>query len=411
MAGEGQGICRTPVDELVDLVESAISLGVRELCCRLGIAGASFRRSVENLLKASGLRMSEEIFRQVVESEGRAVIQAQQEELLPVEWSAAECLTTTPQGQEVSLVYASADGVLVPMTTQAEKDKRRATVQKQRKERPRKQGVKRARLGKVKAGMDQRYKQLYLTALYDQTQAHRLVSVTRGDHAAMGKLLGKAAALIRLPGASQRVGLVDGAVCLKRHLEGLNLTAVGLDFCHLADHVAAAERVPGAKVAADAAAKGAAAADALAVKDTVAEVGEPAAPGARATAKNPVLKQASAWTRDVLHTVKHEGYDPFWQKLVAMRSARRGQRRQAADKLLHYVAQRQEMIAYDEFAEQGWDIGTGPMEAQCKATTRRVKGSGMRWDAENVEAMVGLEALYQSHLWDLWWTKTRRAMG
>jgi hypothetical protein len=50
---------------------------------------------------------------------------------------------------------------------------------------------------------------------------------------------------------------------------------------------------------------------------------------------------------------------------------------------LHYVAQQREMIAYDEFEKRGWDIGSGPIEAMCKAMTRRLKGPGMRWDSKN----------------------------
>ena len=106
----------------------------------------------------------------------------------------------------------------------------------------------------------------------------------------------------------------------------------------------------------------------------------------------------------LLHTVKQQGYGPFWEQMLATRSALRGGRRKSMDKLLHYAAQHQDMIAYPEFLKNEWDIGTGPMEAQCKATTRRVKGSGMRWDLENAEALVALEALYQSHQWDQWWS-------
>ena len=68
-------------------------------------------------------------------------------------------------------------------------------------------------------------------------------------------------------------------------------------------------------------------------------------------------------------------------------------------------------FATPEFLKHEGDIGTGPMEAQCKATTRRIKGSGMRWDLENAEALVGLEALYQSHQWDQWWSNTRCHMN
>jgi hypothetical protein len=69
------------------------------------------------------------------------------------------------------------------------------------------------------------------------------------------------------------------------------------------------------------------------------------------------------------------------------------------------VAQRQDMIAYDQFERRGWHIGSGPIEAMCKATTRRIKGSGMRWDSDNAEAMMALEALYQSNLWERYWAK------
>jgi hypothetical protein len=40
----------------------------------------------------------------------------------------------------------------------------------------------------------------------------------------------------------------------------------------------------------------------------------------------------------------------------------------------------------------------------CKATTRRLKGPGMRWDGDIAEAMMALEALHQSNLWDRYWT-------
>jgi hypothetical protein len=35
----------------------------------------------------------------------------------------------------------------------------------------------------------------------------------------------------------------------------------------------------------------------------------------------------------------------------------------------------------------------------CKATTQRVKGVGMRWDGDNAEAILCLEALEQSGAW------------
>jgi len=339
--------------------ESTVSVGVRELSCRLGIAGGSFGRSVENLKHAASITRAHETLRQVVESEGHAVLAASQTEPLEIDWSAAECKTTTPSGQEVSRIDVSADGVMVPVTTAAEKQKRRATVLKQRRERPRQRGKGRAHLPAVKAGADQRYKPFYLTAFYDQDQKHRRVSVTRKNHKVLGKLLRRDAARLRLRAADERVGLVDGAVCLRKQMDGLPLEAVGLDFYHFAEHVHESKR------------------------GTFAEAAESGEAG-------------KAWAGDLLHRVKHEGDG---------RSRQRSRSRRAcADGLLHDVAQRREMIAYDEFEKRGWHIGSGPIEAMCKAMTRRLKGPGMRWDSDPAEGIMALEALHQSNLWDRYWT-------
>jgi hypothetical protein len=40
---------------------------------------------------------------------------------------------------------------------------------------------------------------------------------------------------------------------------------------------------------------------------------------------------------------------------------------------------------------------------QCKTLTARLKGSGMRWDSDNAEAIMALEALTQSGQWDAYW--------
>ena len=97
----GAGSC-SPIDRLVDAVESSVSVGIRELCCRLGIAGRSFARSAENLKAAAQIRISEEVLRTVVESEGKAVLKASAEEHLELDWSAADWKTPVPSGQEVS---------------------------------------------------------------------------------------------------------------------------------------------------------------------------------------------------------------------------------------------------------------------------------------------------------------------
>jgi hypothetical protein len=342
-----------------------VSVGVRELCCRLGIAGGSFERAASNLDQAARVKMSEEKFRQVVESEGKAVLAAGENEQLELDFAASDCKVTIAQGQEVSRLYSSCDGVLAPVTTQVEKAKRRATTLRKRRENRPAKGQKCGRLTTPKKGADQRYKQFYLTAFYDQNHEHRLVGVTRKDHTGLGKLLGREAARVRLRGADERIGLIDGAPCLRKRMERLPLTALGLDFYHLSTHVHQG----------------------------------------RAASFGDKDDKGGNWASDLLHTVRHAGYQPFWEKLADWRGQQRGGKRNAADGLLNYVAQRREMIRYDEFEKRGWHIGSGPIEAMCKATTRRIKGPGMRWDSDNAEAMMGLEALYQSKLWEKYWAK------
>jgi hypothetical protein len=354
------------VDRLLDVAESAVSVGVRELCCREGTDSHSFARASENLGKTAQLRISEQTLRQIVESEGKAVLRAAEDEQLEIDWSASDCKTTTPQGREVSRIYVSGDGVLVPVTTQSEKRKRRATVLKKRREKRAERGQRRPRLRAVKPGADRRYKQFNVVSFYDQEQKHRLVSVTRKDHRGSRKLLRRGASQLRIRAADESVGLIDGAPTLRKQLEGLKLTALGLDFYHFGQHVHEGRR------------------------QTFGEQGEP----------------GEAWITGVLHTAKHEGYEPLWDKLCTWRSGQRSKsKRHAADDLLQFVSDRRAMISYPQFQERGWHIGSGPIESMCKATTQRIKGPGMRWDRDNAEAMMALEAMRQSNQWDRYWLK------
>jgi len=75
------------------------------------------------------------------------------------------------------------------------------------------------------------------------------------------------------------------------------------------------------------------------------------------------------------------------------------------------VDKRREMIKYPEFLAKGRHIGSGPTESMCRATTERLKGAGMRWDADNAEALMTLEALDQSGQWQLYWKCCLRPAG
>lgn len=348
----------------MDETEAAASVGVRQLCVREGCNARSFDRGRENLKHAAQIVVGEEQFRQLVEGEGKNVLRLSGDDQLELDWSASQCKTQTPDGGETTRLYASADGVLVPTTTQSEKDKRRTSVLKKRKDLPHEKRKKLKPLERVRKGSDQGYKQIYVTIFYDQDQKHRLVGVTCKQVKGLKRLLKTDAARVHLRAAQERLGMVDGAVCLRNHLDLLPLNEVLLDFYHLSEHV------------------GQAAAQTLGAES------EP----------------AKQWLAKVLHTLRHEGYQPFFEQLLDWRSPLRGGKRKTADELINYVASRQEMIVYEQCDARGWDVGSGPMESMCGVTTDRIKGRGRRWDLENAEAMMELEALYQSTgLWDRHW--------
>jgi hypothetical protein len=358
-----------PLDGWLDQAEDTISLGLREMACRLNLASRNFDKAADNLARAAQVRMSGELLRQVVESEGKALQAAAQAGRLPVAWHARDCPALDKDGQETdkTRLYLGSDGVMVPVVTDAEKQARRHKVKVKRQKR----GKKCKPLPRAKQGADLSYKEFKIVTLYDDTCTHRLVSVTRGDCAQAGKIMRRDAGRVGLDKADDKVGVVDGSEWIKNQVQrqSLPLDDLGLDFYHLGDNVHKARR---------------------------AVFGEEDPKDAKAP--------GNTWAAQALHTAKHEGYQALNEQLGQWRKELRGPgKRKAAEQLIHYVQERQEMIKYPQFLEAGRQIGSGPTESMCKATTLRIKGVGMRWDADNAEAIMALEALEQSGGWQDYW--------
>lgn len=269
---------------------------------------------------------------------------------------AAQTLKRTAQ------LSLSSDGFMVPLITNAEKVARREKVVQKR----RRCGKKRKPLPPRKRGTDQRYKEFKAVMFYDQTMDHRLVSVTSGNCDEAGRVMRRDAGRIQFGQADDRVGNIDGGPWIIAQIQKrrLPMTATGLDFYHLGENVHKARR---------------------------SLFGEEDAAGTKLAG-------------DLLHTAKHQGYEPFWEKLLEMRKQCRGIcKRKAADGLLHYVSERRAMIQYPLFLAHGWQIGSGPMESQCRVVPDRVKGPGKRWDMANAEAVMAFESLHQSDQWAHFW--------
>jgi hypothetical protein len=360
----GAGSC-TQADAWLDEAEATISQGVREMCSRLNQGSTSFRQAAINLGRTAHLDISAEALRQIVEADGKEVLRLFQRAQLSPEWTSQDCRTESG----TTRVYEGCDGVKVPVVTDAEKKKRRATIRKKRQQR----GRKAQPLPRLKAGADNAYKEFRVVHFYDQAMKHRFVQATSGNHEAAGRLMQRMSLSIDLPRAAEKVALIDGAPWIRNQIElhGV-VNDIGLDFYHLRDYAQKTRRVVF---------------------------------GTPADATDEVPSEGKKWLEELMHTFRHAGYDAGWDRLTAWRSTlRKPAHRAAANSLLNYVAERRPLIKYPEFRNRGWHIGSGPTEAECKTTTHRIKGRGRRWDTDHAEALMALACMEDSGLWHRYWT-------
>ena len=137
-----------PVDQWLGLTEQRFRPGVRERGCREALH-CPFEVARVNLQRTAPWSLDGRTLREVVENQGRAVEAAQQSGALLPAFTAAECTDQT--------LIGGADGVMVPLVTQQQKDRRRDTEAAQRlaQGRPSTAGVgrrQRRTLPRVQAG-------------------------------------------------------------------------------------------------------------------------------------------------------------------------------------------------------------------------------------------------------------------
>jgi len=357
-----------PADAVLDRDGTTLTPGVVEMACRVNLSATSFLRAAAALERTAQVKLSGERLRQVVEAAGRGVLKAQQEDAIFVTWHAEDCVVPEGEKGETTRVYTGCDGVMVPIITDAEKVKRRENVKAKRRRR----GKKCKPLPPRKRGADLSWKEFKVAFFYSEDAKHQHVAFTHGNHEVAGKLLRREADRLRFQKADERVGLVDGATWIREQMQlhFAELDALGLDFYHLSENVHRARR----RV-----------------------FGEESPEG-------------KAWADELMHVFKHEGYAAGWERILPWRTTLRGKvKRKAADRLVHFISARSDMIHYPEFRERGWQIGSGPTESQCKLCTKRLKGYGRRWDRPNATAVAALDTLDRNGQWRQVWPNARYA--
>lgn len=351
-----------PADEILNRSGATITPGVLELACRENLSATSFARAAANLARTAQVTLSAEQLRKEVEAAGRRAMEAQETGRIDTAWTAEDCRLPGDKEGKTTRVYTGCDGVMVPTITETEKLKRREAIKAKR----RRCGKKCKPLPPRKHGADQAWKEFKVVYFYSEDMRHQHMAFTHRNHEAAGRLMRREADRLRFRQATQRVAVVDGATWIREQMQLhlAELDGLGLDFYHLSENVHRARRVV---------------------------FGEDAPEG-------------RAWADELMHVFKHEGYGAAWERLVQWRAKlARSRKRKAADRLLKYVATRQEMIRYPAFRAKGWQIGSGPTESQCKLCTKRLKGHGRRWDRPNAAAVAALDTLDRSGQWQNFW--------
>lgn len=356
-----------PADGALGIADGRVSPGALEVLCRLGIV-EDFDGAAEDARRIGNVPVSKERLRQIVEAEGAKVTQMRNDGALPAAWTQADAQV---EGTDQTRIYGGIDGVMAPMVTQIEKDKRRKDQVIRRQKRV-KQGLKNAKpLPPKHAGHDEKYREMKIGVLYDQDKTHRHCFATAKRWEGFARLLGIYAGQVDFAKAGETVTLTDGAkwilsaICLVLAYVKVTL----LDFYHLSQHVHQAAK---------------------------ACLGETPA--------------ALEWAKVRLEEIKTQGVPPVLAAIAELNQKVRSPAKKKQLRLLRdYLLKRLEMLDYKGALANGCDIGSGPTEAMCKNLTLRLKRTGMKWDAPNAEAMMNLTALYESGQKTSYWSLRKAA--
>jgi hypothetical protein len=349
-----------PVDQWLGLTEHRFSPGVREMCCREALH-CPFEVASANLQRTAQLSLDGRTLREIVETQGRAVEAAQRSGVLPPAFTAAACTAQT--------LITGTDGVMVPLVTEPQKQKRRATESAQRIAQGRSST---ASVGRPKQGSEGPYQEFKLVAFYDPDKSHCHVVGTAGDCEVAGGLMRREARRLRLSQAKVKYAVSDGAewIASQYRQQLPMLDEHILDYYHLREHVVQTSHVLYGE-------------------------GTP---------------KAAQWREEMMGWVWEQGSLVLLDRLGSyLRRHRTGPKHEALALLRDYVGKRVAMTDYPTFRRLGYDCGSGPTESLCGRLTDRLKGPGMRWDESNAEAMMALASLYHSGLWDTYWKSERAA--
>jgi hypothetical protein len=323
-------------------LEKGNTPALARLVCLEGADESSYQKAETHLLEIGGITFSARQVQRLVVSIGEG---AQR-------WQAREALKPLPGVQVVPKLYLSADATGVPM--RGEELAGRAGQQPD--------GTAKTRMAYLGCAFTQHKEDEKGSPIRDHDSTTYVSSFDSINE--FGPLLRQEAIRRGLPLATCVVMLIDGAVGLANMGRGCFPTALQIvDFYHALEHAG---------------------------KVLVALLGHKEHPEYE--------KRLSRWAQRLLN-------DQVEQLIAATRKECQGQARsEAVEKELNYFVNNVSRMQYGSFRRQGYFIGSGVVEAGCKAIIGgRCKQSGMFWGETGAENVLALRCIHHSRRINEFW--------
>jgi len=113
-----------------------------------------------------------------------------------------------------------------------------------------------------------------------------------------------------------------------------------------------------------------------------------------------VPEKKKEWLSEQLRLLKNDGVLQV-MKNVRNLACRNKSAKEAKEKLLKYYNDHEDRMAYKTLKENGYLIGSGPIEAAHRSVIQqRMKLSGQKWSIDGANAMANLRCFRKSDSWD-----------
>jgi hypothetical protein len=320
-----------------------------------------FRPASRELAFFTGVQVAEATLRQVTEQAGAAQVRIQEEQTATLLQERPE----SPAGPKVELL--SLDGCYIQMVGGEWKE------------------VKTVALGVVNEPVEERGERVVHTR--ELTYFSRMSEAGQFQQAALVEIHERG-----VEQAETVCAVSDGADWIPKFVDYHRQDAVRiLDFAHAMEYVAQA---------------GQAAHEQLPCPEELTTVEE-----------RTKFKQArfQHWLKQQRHELKTGEADKVLAELSRLQTLMQESHVESAvemiTKKLAYLRERQAMLTYATFQAQGYPLGSGSVESANKLVVQsRMKGAGMRWEPEHVNAILALRNLACNDRWDQGWQAIRQRL-